>query len=117
MIIVLLSLYAVGPPQSVLVVVLNSASLLNVTWTQPSSGITNDPVIGYNVECATTRGSSNEDNIRYKTSGTVSSTSTSILIPINNHSPSIPSPVYNCCVEAEYETYSSIACALARLDF
>lgn len=95
-----------GPPQNVAVISLVSA--LNVTWEEPLFGITNDPVAGYNVDCTTS-----SNGIIYGARGSVDSTTTFILIVLDN-------PVsetfvsYNCCVEVEYETYSSIACASGR---
>ena len=109
-------MHATGPPQNVIVSALHSSEL-NVTWAQPLIGITNEPILGYNIECATTRRNSKDEILQYKTSGTVPNTSISILFPIDNYSSSVSLSVYNCCVEVEYETYSSVACAITRLDY
>ena len=98
-----------GPPQNVRVNV--SEVDLNVTWEEPLSGITNEPVLGYNIECST---STISDNIiQYKASGTVNNTTTSIIVPLEGIRPNLHT-IYNCCVEVEYDAYSSIACASER---
>lgn len=83
---------------------------LNVTWEEPLSGITNKPVFGYNIECSTS--AMPDNNIQYKASGIVQNGTTSITIPLESHFNLLT--VYNCCVEVEYEAYSSIACATER---
>ena len=98
-----------GPPQNVRVTA--SEAGLNVTWEEPLSGITNKSVMGYNIECSTS--TMPENNIQYRASGTVQSTTTSIIIPLENLQSNF-STIYNCCVEVEYEAYSSIACASER---
>ena len=97
----------IGPPQNVDITVTETA--LNVTWTEPPRGIINNPVFSYNIEC--TRSGLN--GISYKASGTADNTSTYIVIPIDITSSSFPT-VYNCCVEAQYDTYSSIGCESGR---
>ena len=98
-----------GPPQNIRV---NASEVdLNVTWEEPLSGITNEPVLGYNIECTTSTMSDN--NIQYKASSTVHNTTTSITVPLEGFRPNLHT-VYNCCVEVEYNAYSSIACASER---
>ena len=84
---------------------------LSVIWEKPLSGVINNPVVGYNIECSTS--TMPDSNIKYSARGVVQNTTTSIVIPLDNLQSNIPS-IYNCCVEVEYETYSSIACASAR---
>lgn len=79
---------------------------------QPPIGMTNLPVLGYNVECTT---AGMNTNIVYKASGATDNTTNTITIPINSVLPNSVS-AYNCCVEVVYETYSSIACAIERLE-
>ena len=103
-------LYTVGPPQNVSL--LASETVLIVTWMQPAIGITNVPVVKYTAECTTT---GMNTNILYKASSVVDNTTNTITMPINNFLSNTGS-VYNCCVEVVYETYSSIACAVERLE-
>ena len=99
---------SIGPPQNVHVNV--SETDLIVTWEDPLLGVTNDSVIGYNIVCSTS--TMPDSNIEYKARVVVQNTTTSIVIPTLDNLQS--NVAYNCCVEVEYETYSSIACASAR---
>ena len=99
----------IGPPLNVRVIA--SEEGLNVTWEEPLSGVTNKTVLGYNIECSTSIVP--ENDIQYKASGVVQSTTTSITIPLENLQSNFPT-IYNCCVEVEFEAYSSIACATER---
>ena len=83
---------------------------LIVTWEEPLLGVTNDSVIGYNIVCSTS--TMPDSNIEYKARVVVQNTTTSIVIPTLDNLQS--NVAYNCCVEVEYETYSSIACVSAR---
>lgn len=100
-----------GPPQNVVVV--KSANNWNIMWEKPPlSNITNDPVMGYNIECSLL--STMNNSIKYKVNVAVQNTTTSVTIPLEdllfNHNMSD----VECCVEVEFETYSSIACHSAR---
>ena len=93
------------PPLNVNVVVLGNH--LNITWEKPLSGIRNvDPVVGYSIECYTSFAL--EGSIQYKVNRAVDNTSTSIALPLESNN---LISAYNCCVEAKFNTYSSIACA------
>ena len=97
------------PPQSVSVQ--TASDTLTVTWKEPISGLTNDPVLAYKIECSTT--SAGNDEILYTARSKVTNTTTSIIIPVANFiSTSLSN--YNCCVEAVLETYSSIACTTSE---
>ena len=62
------------PPQSVSVQ--TASDTLTVTWKEPISELTNDPVLAYKIECSTTP--ARNDEILYTARSKVTNTTTSI---------------------------------------
>lgn len=79
-----------------------------VQWDKPERGLTNSPVEHYNVEC-----SDNLNNYTYSIKTTADRSTQNVQLPVSFTSPAS----YNCCVEVEFEAYSSIACKSVRLEY
>ena len=104
MILIYTPIYTVaGLPGNVSAEMDTATQILRVQWERPRSGVTNEAVNGYKIECSTLY-----DITVYTMKRSVDNMTLAVTIQLYGD---FISPVtYNCCVEAVFETYSSIAC-------
>lgn len=97
-----------GPPQNVTVVL--SANELLILWKEPARGLTKSVIQHYSIECFS-QNSVNDTNYTYSIRAIRDNGTYHIQLPVDVNA----YVNYNCCVEVNFETYSSVACDSARL--
>lgn len=103
-------MFYVGPPQNVTIEVINNELVLR--WREPKRGLTNSQVLSYIAECSML-----SRNAMYSSKATTDGSTHQIQLhaPVQLQSVETNTPVmYKCCVEAKFESYSSIACNSMR---
>ena len=93
--------WCTGKPENI--ILSSDDTALNIKWDEPEAGETNEQVQTYDIECFFTQ----EDN-NYSLKQSVNSDTTEASLPVTNAVSA--SSMYNCCVEAAFETYSSKDC-------
>ena len=90
-------------------------AVVRVEWEQPEGGtqvsVTDEQILNFQVECSIFQ----SDNQTYTLKQTLSSDILKAFLPKLKLFPFSVTLHYNCCVEAEFETYSSKACSTTMI--